>query len=317
MKLLWILLADFVPTKHELPMFSVEGRFMHDPSIPRLQSVKWNWPFMCRNLCVWLLVAQVLLTMSDRIQNQKNIKAPQPKRKNRSNMFYKSFLSLVFLWVFLHIKPSSITFRINLSLSPVVGNHLGHEVFCFVCLDVEHLDHGAWNSLEIFRNRPIGEVGVSTVSTTVNKTTQSLEIKMSGSMVDLKNPEMDRFDNETQLNLGSPIFRQMHIEAQRYTPYATYYQSPMHGSFLWYMAKTMTSMLNAEKLIFSMNCGICNHFGDCQAWIETAIIHLSLSALIILSDITTTAATAAAAIGMVFQPPALPRARWLDTKSIS
>lgn len=55
-----------------------------------------------------------------------------------------------------------------------------------------------------------------------------------------------------------------------------------------------------------MNCGICNHFGDCQAWIETAIIHLSLSALIILSDITTTAATAAAAIGMVFQPPALP-----------
>lgn len=170
--------------------------------------------------------------MSDRIQNQKNIKAPQPKRKNRSNMFYKSFLSLVFLWVFLHIKPSSITFLQNLSLSPVVGNHLGHEVFCFVCLDVEHLDHGAWNSLEIFRNRPIGEVGVSTVSTTVNKTTQSLEIKMSGSMVDLKNPEMDRFDNETQLNLGSPIFRQMHIEAQRYTPYATYYQSPMHGSFL-------------------------------------------------------------------------------------
>ena len=173
----------------------------------------------------------MLLTMSDRIQNQKNIKAPQPKWKNRSNMSYKSFLSLGFPWVFLHIKPSSITFLQNLSLSPVVGNHLGHEVFCFVCLDVEHLDHGAWNSLAVLAIAPLGRL-VSTVSTTVNKTTQSLEIKMSGSMVDLKNPEMDRFDNETQLNLGSPIFRQMRIEAQRYTPYATYYQSPMHGSFL-------------------------------------------------------------------------------------
>lgn len=42
---------------------------------------------------------------------------------------------------------------------------------------------------------------------------------------------MDSFDKETPLNLGIPILRQMHIEDYNY-------QSPMRGSFLWYMEKT-------------------------------------------------------------------------------
>ena len=181
MKLFWILLADFLPTKHELPIFSVEGRFMHDPSIPRLQSVKWNWPFMCRNLCCGLLVAQC----SWRCQTGSRIRRTSKPHNQNGKIDQTCSINhfcLGFPWVFLHIKPSSITFLQNLSLSPVVGNHLGHEVFCFVCLDVEHLDHGAWNSLAVLAIAPLGRL-VSTVTTTVNKTTQSLEIKMSGSML--------------------------------------------------------------------------------------------------------------------------------------
>ncbi len=83
----------------------------------------------------------------------------------------------------------------------------------------------------------------------------------------------------------------------------------MHGSFLWRMIHEKNHGFTAKcREADILNELLWNLWRHHPAWIETAIIHLSLSALIILSDITTTTATAAATIGMVFQPPALPRA---------
>lgn len=96
MKLFWILLADFLPTKHELPLFSVEGRFMHDPSIPRLQLVKWNWPFMCRNLCCGLLVAQC----SWRCQTGSRIRRTSKPHNQNGKIDQTCPINHFCLWVF-------------------------------------------------------------------------------------------------------------------------------------------------------------------------------------------------------------------------